>query len=254
MEEQKKHYLVYKITNNINGKIYIGIHVTNNINDGYMGSGTYLKNSQKKYGRGNFTKEIICDYDSFEEMNNKEIELVNEEFIKRDDNYNMCVGGYDCFAVGRLTAKDKDGKLFNISKNDPRYLSGELVGNSSGTVTVKDENGVVYQVSIDDPRYLSGELVFIRIGAICTEETKKKISNSLRERYKMFDRVLSEETKKKIGDDAKERYKNPKNNPSYGSLWIYNMELKENKKIKKEELSNWINKGWFKGRKIKWKM
>ena len=72
-----KHYLVYKITNNINRKIYVGVHVTNNINDSYMGSGTNIKKAIKEYGRENFTKEILHDFDTKEEMISKELEIVN---------------------------------------------------------------------------------------------------------------------------------------------------------------------------------
>lgn len=45
----KQHYIyIYKITNTINNKIYIGRHTTENINDGYMGSGRLLVQAQEK--------------------------------------------------------------------------------------------------------------------------------------------------------------------------------------------------------------
>ena len=52
-------YLIYKTTNLINGKIYIGSHRTTDINDSYMGSGKYLLYALKKYGTaGEHMKEI----------------------------------------------------------------------------------------------------------------------------------------------------------------------------------------------------
>lgn len=60
----KIYYIVYRTTNHVNEKFYIGSHQTKKINDGYLGSGKYLKKAIKKYGRKNFTRDILacgCD-------------------------------------------------------------------------------------------------------------------------------------------------------------------------------------------------
>lgn len=87
------YYTVYKITNLIDGKIYIGTHKTKRLEDGYMGSGTYLLNAIEKHGVENFKKEILFVFETSEEMYLKEAELVNEEFIKNPETYNIKIGG-----------------------------------------------------------------------------------------------------------------------------------------------------------------
>jgi uncharacterized Zn ribbon protein len=62
---------------------------------------------------------------------------------------------------GKTMAKDSNGNTFQVSTDDPRYLSGELIQFSKNKVVVKDSNGNTFQVSKDDPRYLSGEYVGI---------------------------------------------------------------------------------------------
>jgi len=52
------YYIVYETTNNINGHIYIGVHITSVIDDGYVGSGKVLQRAIKKYGLEYFTRKI----------------------------------------------------------------------------------------------------------------------------------------------------------------------------------------------------
>ena len=88
-----KHYLVYLITNTVNGKIYIGKHETYDPDDDYMGSGKLVKTAQRKYGLDKFTKTVLADFDEPWSMNNMEALVVDEEFVKRKDTYNIKVGG-----------------------------------------------------------------------------------------------------------------------------------------------------------------
>lgn len=88
-----KTYTVYKTTNLVNSKIYVGVHKTDNPNDSYLGSGVYIKEAIKLYGKKSFKKEILATFDNAEEAYKFESEYVNIEFVKRDDTYNLVCGG-----------------------------------------------------------------------------------------------------------------------------------------------------------------
>lgn len=87
------YYTIYKTINNINKKYYIGKHQTENLNDFYFGSGIAIENAIKKYGRQNFEKEILFIFNTEEEMNEKEKELVTEQVVKDENTYNLMIGG-----------------------------------------------------------------------------------------------------------------------------------------------------------------
>lgn len=87
------YYTIYKTINLKNKKIYIGYHVTKDPNDSYLGSGKLLKLAINKYGIKNFKKEILFIFDNKKEMIKKEIEIVNEKFITKHNNYNIKIGG-----------------------------------------------------------------------------------------------------------------------------------------------------------------
>ncbi len=104
-------YTVYQITNLLDGKIYIGKHQTKNLDDGYMGSGKRLRYAMKKYGAENFKKEILFVFETELEMNTKEAELVNEEFVGRDDTYNICFGGQGGWSYINNEILDKEARI-----------------------------------------------------------------------------------------------------------------------------------------------
>jgi dissimilatory sulfite reductase (desulfoviridin) alpha/beta subunit len=83
------YYTVYKTTNQVNGKFYIGTHKTVDLNDDYIGSGKYLKYAIEKHGIENFKKEILFVFDNPEEMFAKETEIVTEDFLAEENTYNI---------------------------------------------------------------------------------------------------------------------------------------------------------------------
>ena len=91
-------YIVYRITNLINQNFYIGAHQTNNIDDGYMSSSQVVKSAIIKYGKENFKKEVLHEFDNAVSMFAKEAEIVNESFVKRKDTYNLKTGGFGSFS------------------------------------------------------------------------------------------------------------------------------------------------------------
>lgn len=84
---------LYQITNLINGKIYIGVHKSSQMDDSYMGSGKLIKLAIEKYGISNFKKEILESFNTYNEALEREKEIVNESFLLRDDVYNLKLGG-----------------------------------------------------------------------------------------------------------------------------------------------------------------
>lgn len=86
-------YTVYKTTNQVNGKFYIGVHTTEDPHDSYLGSGRALNRAVQKYGRSSFKKEILFVFDNPDDMYAKEREIVTKAFKRDPSNYNLIEGG-----------------------------------------------------------------------------------------------------------------------------------------------------------------
>lgn len=177
---QKPYGLIYKTTNLINNKIYIG--QTTNVQKWekreYKGSGKLIKSSIKKYGWENFKSELICYAYNQEELNDLEIKYIEEFNSIFPNGYNISPGG-DFNTKGLLVVKDNRGNTFSIKKDDPRWLSGEFISISKNRVMAKDNKGNKFKVLKDDPKLISKEYVGITKGLIMaknSENTKFLIS------------------------------------------------------------------------------
>lgn len=226
-------YIIYKITNNINNKQYIGAHKTDNINDNYMGSGKLLKRAILKYGISNFTKEIIAVFDNSEEMYLLESVLVNTEYVNRDDTYNLKIGGAGGF----------DHINNNIELSKIKSQRATIAAHTSLELKYGPDWGkVTYQ--------LFRKHAILEISSEQRKEYNKKRSD---EYYKKFGRYPfegkkhSQETKDRISESASITSKGDRNS-QYGTCWIHNNVT--NTKIRKDELSKFVIAGWILGRKM----
>ena len=87
--------------------MYIGKHVTEDIDDNYMGSGKILKHAIKKYGIESFRKEWLGFYEDLEELNYMERVFVDQTWVDRADTYNIKIGGDGGFAKGLWLGKKR---------------------------------------------------------------------------------------------------------------------------------------------------
>lgn len=211
-------YTVYRVINLHNGKEYIGKHQTDNLEDGYMGSGKWLKRAIQKYGIDSFKKEILHIFETEQEMNDKEAELVTEEYCERKDTYNICTGGKGGFGYINRNGLG----VSENQKNKARKLTHEM-RKKQKWLRENDKNWcekVSRNISSSRKKYFAENSSWW-IGRKHTEETKRKISKS------------------------NSKFTGTKNS-QYGTIWITNGT--ENKKIKKD--LDTIPEGWYKGRNI----
>lgn len=190
-----KHY-VYKITNNVNGKIYVGVHSTTDFNDGYMGSGKYIKMAIAKYGAHNFTKEQLFEFDQAEDAYLMERELVDHDFIKRSDTYNCDIGG----SGGKNWTPELRKKMSEVQKK--RFASGDSVWNKGKIMTPE----ILESMSKRMKGKLSGEknpMYGVRVRDLMTEEQRIAHSQNISKANK--GKVRTDEHKKNYSETAKLR-------------------------------------------------
>lgn len=89
----KKYHFIYKTTNIVTNTYYIGMHSTNNLDDGYLGSGLRLTRSVNKHGVENHVRVIIEFANDREGLKKRESEIVNSNEITKAKCMNLVIGG-----------------------------------------------------------------------------------------------------------------------------------------------------------------
>ena len=147
MEKETNYkYIVYCTTNLVNGFIYVGYHKTLNpyIFDSYIGNGIYInqpytykygktkfQQAVKKYGVSNFKRTILAVFSNEASALELEADIVNEEFLKRNDVYNMVLGGLGPLSVFKI-------KVFQYDINGNYMAEYESITQAALIMNVDD--------------------------------------------------------------------------------------------------------------------
>lgn len=227
-------YIVYKTTNLINGKIYIGVHRTNpDIFDGYIGCGVSKKDQKKKqkgfpkavqkYGYNNFKRETLFIYPDTEQGKidayKKESEIVTIEFVKRKDTYNLIVGGKNSTyehskKIAQYTLEGKFIRVWDSIKEAEEQLNlTSIQGNLRGTAKYcGDYQWKFYYNNEDDiPPVEKKEKVIYQFDL---QGNLLKRWKSLSEASKLFENSVAAKT-------AIWNVCNNRSNQAYGYFWSY---------------------------------
>ena len=225
-------YYLYEIKNLINDKVYVGVHKTKSMDDGYMGSGKVIISAIKKHGMENFTKTILETFDNSEAMFLREKEVVTDEFLARPDTYNLRRGGFGGFDYINSNAEIialRSGKVSDTMKR--QYADGtrrsSLSTLNSDTEFNKKKNEALSRLERNTEKSPHFGKKWITNG-----KENLLVSNTEVPRDEWYPgRVLKE-------------FNSGSKNPNYGSMWI--TDGKESRLINKTLA---IPDGWVKGRR-----
>jgi hypothetical protein len=195
--KEKKYHYIYKTTNLKNGKFYVGMHSTDNLNDGYLGSGVRLRRAIRKYGKDNFKIEILEWHKSRKDLIVQEQFIINNTLLKDCMCMNLIKGGTGIDSDrAKILNKYSQISQSNLMKHNPEWVKSKSLKCSKAT-KFRFEMGLIKNFKYD------------WTGKHHTIDTKIKIgkANSI----------------KQLG----------KNNSQFGTCWITNGI--ENKKIKKQD-------------------
>lgn len=222
-------YYLYQITNLVNAKIYVGVHKTKNLDDGYMGSGKVISAAILKHGAENFKKDILEHFDTSEAMYAKEKEIVTDEFLLREDTYNLRrggTGGFDYINKNELFLADSETRReFNI-KHSP------FANREKYTTEEQDEWKRKAKENGDYTNGISAMRKFHKEHPECALKNFEKLRTpeAIAKRRATLEKIGHQQGSK---------------NSQFGTMWINNGAI--NKKMKKDKP---IPAGWDRGRKI----
>ncbi len=249
------YYGIYKITNLLNGKMYIGRHKTDNLDDGYMGSGKLIIKAVKKYGKKNFRKEWLMFCEDEEEMNYMERVFVDQTWIDRSDTYNLNLGGdYQTMsdttkekisraATGRKHSDESKQKMSNAKKGMIPWIAGRKHTEESLKKMSESHKGNTAHLGHHHSKEAKKKMSEGHKGKIISDVTRMKMSESRKRE------CLSDETLRKRSEGLRRAWKRRKESGVEIKAWnkgkkgVYSEEtLRKMSESKKGENAPWFGK------------
>jgi hypothetical protein len=228
------YYFIYKTTNRINQKYYYGAHSTDDINDGYLGSGVALKRAIKKYGKKNFYRKIVEFCNEENEMYLIEERIIAEHY-KKEECYNMNVGGKGGWNYVNANGMSKgDNNIMRRSPEVRKKVSEahkKLKGGNEKYVKIAKEN-LKKALEINTGRKRPDHSVFMKEWSTnFWKESKEKIRDCLSSTFKITSPEGEEIITNRLEDWCKE------NHLPHSTIWVSSS--KNGKVITKGKAKGW---------------
>ena len=180
---------LYKIENLLDGKYYIGVHKTSNLDDGYFGSGKHLHQAISKHGIENFKKTILQFFDNEDDMFDAEASIVNEEFVRDRQTYNMKVGGNGGWSYVHENGLNRGFTGRKHSIETRKRLSDVASGRTVSESTRKKLSENNFSVRDPDAQREHARKNAMLTNSLRTRETLDKISSTVSENWKKIENV-----------------------------------------------------------------
>lgn len=204
----KKFHFIYKTICDVTNRYYIGMHSTDDMNDGYLGSGLQLSNSIQKYGKNAHVSSPLEFFSDRSSLIEREKQIVNEDLLKDPLCMNIAKGGHGGHLV---ECSDKTRMLLSIAtRNRPGPWKGkEFSKKHCAAISAGGKGKHGGSLSEEHKRKLSEShkgLPSHRKGMKHTLEARAKMSASLKGRISPNKgKKFSEEHRRKLSEAAKRR-------------------------------------------------
>ena len=210
--DKRKYHYIYKITRD-DGRFYIGMHSTDLLDDGYFGSGKLITRSIRKHGKERHSKEILEFCHSRNDLKTREKFLITDEMRLDTKCMNIAPGG---------------GGGFINEEHRKKWVGAGRLTSPEKLLKIKE---TIAKRKLEVPGY--------------AEALAMKLSRAAKGRQTFLNRKHAEETKAKIGA-KNSKHQTGEGNSQFGTCWVTNGVKPV--KIKKEQLDEYLAKGFIRGR------